>query len=261
MHHNCKIMKRENLWDIDRKNAYAHWFITGKCNSNEEMYRALYVIFEKIIEVGTISKIIYPTSYVTSLASIIIEKIKSSNQSFRQSIFKEMFADNHTFRINTLIDAYWNKEIKPIEFNHFNQNSNLILLNHPSREKVYEPSFSPLSISFSVSTENNYFELGIKIYTDIYFPYVLCPWKWKVKYDDKGETGPGIDELDYAVHGFDNIELSYANGKRLNFFLVELKSFVDKVDRIKWEHYKTEHWLGYHKMVGETGIKLDYSRK
>ena len=253
-------LKRENLWDIDPRNACAHWFVMGTFGTNTEMFKALYAIFEKIIEIGTISKIIYPTPYVTNLASIIIENIKSSNQSFRQNIFNDIYFGDINLHLNTLLDVYLEEGIISMVFDQFNKQHNLELLGHPSKEKGYVLNLFPFSISLSLSTKNNYFELGIKIYTDIYFPYVLCPWEWKKKYDDQDETGPSLDELDYAIHGFDNRELSQLNGKRINFFLTDLKYFVDNYDRIEWNHFETEHWLGYHKMVNEFGINLNYPR-
>lgn len=253
MHLNYRTKLNENNWYIDVKNNFAHWYIYSNGANIESFWGELTSLLNVIFHYGNLSKLFYSNDYIIEPAKILVSDLKSSDNDEFNGVFKMVKQS----RLNSLVDLYQKGEIVSKEINSLNIESILNEVEYCAIAEISQFNFSLLELSYDINTSVGRFTIGLHINSDIFFPFVLCPWKWKKKYDDNDEIGPGRNELDYKIHGFDNIELSYRNGSRLNLMIKGLKSYVDRSDEVQWDFYKTEHWPGYHKMVSDSGIILE----
>lgn len=240
---------KENFWILDSSNDFAHWFIQSTFLDDDSLCLGFKKMMNELIKLGASCELL-KTDYIFSLE--IIDGILSVNHSGMKSI-NSMIPE---LQVKTGIYAYTNGKINYLDFD---KNNTLELLGNIRHFQSNDPLLNgvmPLKISLDVSVKNHSFRLGIHLQSDVFFPHVACPWKWKQKYDDNDEIGPGINELDYGIHGFDNYDLGLLNGRRLNELISNLKVYVDKEDYLTWDYYPTENWLGYHKMVFESGIVI-----
>lgn len=238
----------ENKWTVDSINDFAHWFIYSKSLQEETVYSELVNLLQMVFDQGKSSQLL---------------KLKTafSEDFLLNAILKEKNCGNNTIcelnkiPLSNMIWVYKENEIQSVEFTCDSMEFLLKQLHHPLSEKLNFFSFMPLSLSLSVSA-NKSFTIGIHLKSDIFFPYVLCPWKWEEKYDENDEIGPGVADMNYKKHGFDNQELAMLNSDRLNHFIASIKMYTDNNKNLIWEHCATEHWPGYHKMVHESGIQF-----
>lgn len=238
----------ENRWTVDAVNDFAHWFIYSKSLQEEAGYSELVSLLKMVFYNGQSSQILTLNTAFSEdflLSDILKEKTCGNNT----------ICDLNKIPVSNMIWVYKGNEIQSVEFTCDSMEFLLKQLHHPMAEKLNFFSFMPLTLSLSVAA-NKSFALGIHLKSDIFFPYVCCPWKWNEKYDDNGEIGPGVAEINYKKHGFDNQKLATLNSDRLNHFIAAIKTYADSNKNLIWDHYSTEHWLGYHKMVDESGIKL-----
>lgn len=244
---------KENNWYIDLKSNFAHWYIYGDIKNSNLFWVELKSLFDTVFFYGSLSKLLYTHKYIIEPAKLLVSDLKFSNNNKCHGLFKV----GNDLYLNSLIDLYQMGRVTSKETNISNIELILSEIQYNARDEINHSNFSLLQLSYDIDKEANRFTIGLHVNSDVFFPYVLCPWKWKKKYDDKNKMGPGINELDFKIHGFDNRELSFRNGSRLNLLVKGLKSYVDSLDDIQWDFYQTEHWLGYHKMVTDAGIILD----
>lgn len=241
---------KENSWEIDSKNEFAHWFVNGEMPSEALFYDELHQLFEVIFKFGETTRLLYFNDSIEAALGDLMSDARNSDYLYR------MYKVGNDLWLNSLIDVYVDGQVVSKELNYNNIESTLRLIKHPSATQLNGSNVLPIRLDLSMSKRQNSFAVGINLHSDLFFPFVLCPWKWKQRYDDLDIASPGTNNIDYKTHGFNNQELSFLNGGRLNVMLKGIKSYVDANQYLTWEHVGTEHWLGYHTMVSEEGIMV-----
>ncbi len=236
-----------NNWIIVWKDPFAAWNIKSKGFHKESVEDNFVYLLKNILQLGEYSNLLYSIDGHEKALNRVCREMdfasRSRFQDFGEFLGCQLFSNINLF----------NSKGRIIELN-FCKNK----LNEIDKANIYNYKNSKdhtlYFINLSVSIRNNSFFISIYLFSDIFFPFVACPEKYKKKYDDKDEIGP----MPYFLrkHGYDNRVLSNLNGSRFNFFLSELKKIVDNSDKLLWEGPDLEHWRSYHSMIHADKIDI-----
>lgn len=231
----------ENYWSIDPKRTKAVWegfTFNNSYNVTDFMKEVLTVLFK----VGKTTKLLNTNEDFD--VSMLIKQLVNSDKVYNlydlsNDIGYGFFQELYVYKENSVI-------IK--EFGYQTTEKVLRDLNYPEKSIFKSPKLIPLKITIYRQS------VAISLYSDIFFPYVFCPWKWKEKYDDDMDIEIPRP-IDLKKYGFDNKLIANANSSRLNILIQEIKSVVTKYPNFNW-HHKGSDGNMYTHMHDENGIFL-----
>jgi hypothetical protein len=231
----------ENHWSIHSKRTKAVWegFTFDYSYKNTDfMEEVLTVLFS----VGKMTKLLY--TYEDFDIHYLIQKLVHSDKMYN------LYDLSHDFGVEFKQELYINVEHKlmPKEFGYDTTIKVLRDMNYPEESIFMSQRLIPLKISINRQS------VDISLYSDIFFPYVFCPWKWNEKYDDDMDIEIPRP-IDFKQYGFDNKLIAEANTNRLNILIQEVKSVVKKYSNFNWQHTGSDGNMFTH-MHDENGIFL-----
>lgn len=229
----------ENNWFIDPRHTLAVWEgFTYDYNypKSDFMMDILTVLFK----VGKYTKLLYANEAFDEC--MLIKQMVNTDKIYNlydlsNDIGYDFFQELYVYKENNIIIE---------EFGYQTTEKILNNLNHPEKSKYKR--LIPLNISICRQS------IAISLHSDIFFPYVICPWKWEKKYDD--DLVMEIPRpVDFKKYGFDNKLIADANTNRLNILIQEIKSVVTNHTNFYWQCTVSDMSL-YSHMYDENGIFL-----